>query len=50
MQAGFITNEMIQRQIMRGYVRVDLLQGNFTRKIDRLALLARNQIKVLLNR
>lgn len=50
MQSGFVTQEMIDRQIMRGYVRGNLLQGNFTRKFDRFALLARNQIRELLSR
>jgi hypothetical protein len=48
--AGVVTQAMIERQMARGYVRKDLLQGNFTNRWTRIRLLARQLAKEILGR
>lgn len=50
MQAGLVTMEMIDRQILRNYARRDLLQGNFTFRAQRLARHLKTMIREVLGR
>jgi hypothetical protein len=50
MNAGFVTQAMIDQQILRYYVRADLLKGNFTSLPSRLIRHGKNIAKELLRR
>jgi hypothetical protein len=41
---------MIDRQIMRAYVRQDIMQGNFSSRVKRIRVLAKKLAKEILGR
>lgn len=47
---GFVTQAMIDRQIMRAYVRQDIMQGNFSSRAKRIRVLAKKLAKEILGR